>query len=125
MKRNPSARLNESLVYEILKDIFPSQNDYYQSDYKEELAELKHFGISTELELESLLQKHLNQILEIDADPVDEQSEKVYRAEYGDAEIDENLEKGFWFSLSGLLRLALDLEFGDSYKEFANARDGI
>jgi len=125
MKIDPSTSLNESILYGILKDTFPAQNDYSQADYKEELAELKHFGISTVFELETLLQKHRDQILEIDADPVDEQSENVYREMYGDAEIDENLEKGFWFALPGLLRLAMELEFGDSYKEFSSERDGI
>lgn len=31
----------------------------------------------------------------------------------------------FWYSYLGLLRIALTLEFGAAYEQYANERDGI
>jgi len=35
------------------------------------------------------------------------------------------LRKGFWFLYEALLRIALELEFGETYKDYAEKRDGI
>jgi hypothetical protein len=35
------------------------------------------------------------------------------------------VEHGYWFAYPALLRIALELEFGETYQAYANARDDI
>ena len=117
--------LDEKLVYRNLRSIFPKVNDYGNPDYKEELNELRLFGIKTNKQLRLLLKKHRKQILAIDKSPMDSKLAAFYKQELGKEEFREHIRKNYWFAYPGLLRLALELEFGDEYEKFANERDGI
>jgi len=117
--------LDEKLVYRNLRSIFPKVNDYGNPDYKEELIELRLFGIKTNKQLRLLLKKHRKQILAIDKSPMDSKLAAFYEQELGKEEFREHIRKNYWFAYPGLLRLALELEFGDEYEKFANERDGI
>lgn len=48
-------KFNEIDVYEVLKQTLPEQNDFSDSDYKEELQELLDFGINTKVKLLDLV----------------------------------------------------------------------
>jgi len=117
-------KLTPSLVYKILKNHFPKQNDFNECDYKEELNELVLFGIKTKEDLDSLIVKHKDDVLEIDSEPLDEQHKKWYR-DSGIEDLENKISNDFWFALPGLLRITLELEFGEKYQQFANKRDGI
>ena len=128
-KVNPTFTLMEYLtsqiVYKILKKSFPTQNDYSYCDYKEELEELRKFGIHTSEALELLISTHREQILKIDSEPLDTQHIKWYREDNSILNLEDKIQKGYWFALPGLLRVGLELEFGQKYRDFANNRDGI
>ncbi len=115
--------LVEDTVYRVLTEMFPKRNDFAESDYSEELAELHHFGIKSEEDFRQLLVKHRAKILEIDASPMDNWHEEYYQREYPDQPVRERIDQGFWFAFPALLRLALELEFGEQYEKFANKRD--
>ncbi|RYZ56447.1 MAG: hypothetical protein EOP49_00365 [Sphingobacteriales bacterium] len=117
--------LNEVTLYQTLKEAFPSQNDFYETDYHEELQELNDFGIATVGQLKSFLAKHRLTVLAIDADPLDEFHEQHYKNEYGDALVDERIKGGYWFAFPALLRIAMELEFGDAYRQYSKKRDGV
>jgi hypothetical protein len=119
--------LDETSVYKLLCDLFPKVNDFYKSEtgYTEELNELNVFGILTVKDLRLLLKRHRKMILEIDKSPIDSYHQEIYKEEMGAAVFNNFMRKRFWFAYPGLLRLALELEFGAKYEEFANARDGI
>lgn len=118
-------KLTPNSVYQELSKTFPKQNDFGESDYIEELKELLFFGIETKEELEKLLLKHKNNILTIDREPLDEQHVKWYSQDPSIDNLENKVENNYWFALPALLRISLELEFGDEYEKFANERDQI
>lgn len=119
--------LTPLLVHKALTAAFPKKNDYSPSEtgYGEELSELIHFGIVSVKDLRVLLQKHRKRILEIDRSPMDQVHQRMYAKEMGAAKFNDFVRRQYWFAYPGLLRLALELEFGEAYESFANVRDGV
>ncbi|WP_339409624.1 hypothetical protein [Pseudomonas sp. EA_35y_Pfl2_R5] len=119
--------LTPELVHKALRAAFPKKNDFSPSEtrYEEELSELIHFGVLCVRDLRGLLNKHRKRILEIDRSPMDQVHQRMYAKEMGIEKFNDFLRRQYWFAYPGLLRLALELEFGDAYEAFANARDGI
>ena len=112
-------------VYEVLCLTLPKQNDFFKSDYSEELQELLEFGVTTRLNLLDLVAKHKETVLSIDKEPLDDFHIQTYKKEYGKGYVKERIDREFWFAYPALLRIILELEFGDRYKTFADARDGV
>ena len=117
--------LTPESVHKALRRFFPEKNDDFPSDYIEELAELRAFGITTEELLDELLQRRAEEVMEIDRSPMSESDIRMHSEGSGEAFVAKRLREGFWFSYPALLRIALELEFGKSYEEFADKRDGI
>jgi hypothetical protein len=112
-------------IYEILCQTLPEQNDFYKPDYSEELRELLHFGINTRQQLLDLVDKHKEEALSIDNEPLDDYEIQHYAEEYGKGYVEERVKGKFWYAYPALLRIILELEFGDQYRIYANERDGI
>jgi hypothetical protein len=112
-------------VHEVLKRFFPAKNDDYECNYAEELKELNDFGIRTDQQLISLLQKRANEVMEIDRSPMGDYDIKLYSEDFGKEFVANRLREGFWFSYPGLLRIALELEYGKSYEDYADRRDRV
>lgn len=110
-------------VYLVLKQNFPIKNDFSQSGYNEELIELLYFGINTKDKLEKIIRKHKSQVLEIDSEDLDEFHIKSYSAELGEDYVNDRIENKYWFAYQGLLRIALELEFGDVHRQYSEKRD--
>jgi hypothetical protein len=117
--------LTPKLVHEILKRFFPAKNDNFECDYVEELRELDDFGIATEEQLVELLQKRVEEVMEIDRSPMTDFDIRMHAEADGEESVAKRLREGFWFSFPGLLRITLELEFGKSYEEYAYKRDGV
>lgn len=120
-------KLTPQLVHKALSSAFPKKNDYFPSEsgYEEELSELIHFGVLCVKDLRILLNKHRKKILEIDRSPMDKAHQKMYANEMGIEKFNDFIRRQYWFAYPGLLRLALELEFGEAYESFSNVRDGI
>ncbi len=110
-------------VYETLKRFFPAKNDDYQSNYVEELAELGEFHVTTQQQLADLLQRRAEEVMEIDRSPMDDYMIQFYSQDLGEAFVAQRLREGFWFAYPALLRIALELEFGEVYRQYAEKRD--
>ena len=117
--------LTPKLVHEVLKRFFPAQNDNFECGYVEELRELNDFGIATEEHLVGLLQKRVDEVMEIDRSPMDEVDIQMHSESEGVEAVQKRLRAGFWFSFPALLRIALELEYGKAYEEYADKRDGV
>jgi hypothetical protein len=117
--------LTPSLVHEVLKRFFPAKNDDFACEYVEELRELNDFGIATEEQLTSLLQKRAEEVMEIDRSPMSEADIRMHSEDSGEEFVANRLREGFWFSYPALLRIALELEYGKAYEEYANKRDDV
>jgi hypothetical protein len=50
---------------------------------------------------------------------------KYYIEEFGEDYVNERIKNKFWFSFSALLRITLELEFGEKYIEYSIKRDGL
>lgn len=119
------SQLTTRSIHEILSEYFPNTNDDFPSPYTEELSELNQFGISTAKQLRDLLSKWSAKIMEIDASPMSQQDIALAKADLGDRFVTKRLESGYWFSYPALLRIALELEFGDEYRKYSDKRDGV
>ncbi|MGV3756228.1 MAG: hypothetical protein ACO1QS_12670 [Verrucomicrobiota bacterium] len=117
--------LTPASVHQTLGRFFPAKNDDYPSDYVDELAELQTFGITTEEQLDELLQRRAEEVMEIDRSPMSDFDIRMHSEDSGAEFVANRLREGFWFSYPALLRIALELEFGQAYEEFADRRDGI
>ena len=117
--------LTPNLVHDVLKRFFPAKNDNFECGYSEELRELHDFGIQTEDQLVDLLQKRVAEVMEIDRSPMTEFDIRMHSEAEGAESVAKRLREGFWFSYPGLLRIALELEFGKAYEEYADKRDGV
>ena len=112
-------------VHRVMRSILPTKNDDYPSDYKNETDELLHFGIKTEEQFAALLSKHKEKLIEIDQSPLDEADRQMFIEDYGLEYVLKREEIGYWFSYPALLRICLELEFGEEYDRFSNIRDNI
>lgn len=117
--------LNEIDVYDVLSQTLPTQNDFFETDYKEELQELLEFDVNTKVKLLNLIVKHREAVLKIDEKDIDDYHIKLYSKEYGEDYVKTRLKNKFWFAYPALLRIILELEFGEDYKKYANKRDNI
>jgi len=123
-KMNHSA-ITQKDIHDVLRQTLPEQNDFSDSNYSEELEELLLFGIQTKVQLLDLVVKHREAVLEIDREPLNEQLIKWYKEDLGIHYVEERIKKEFWFSYSGLLRIILELEFGQNYIDYADKRDNL
>ncbi len=105
--------------------LFPSQNDFSQSNYEEELKELLNFGVDSVEKFEILMKGHCRKLLEIDSEPLDEQLLKWYEADNSIDNLALKIANGFWFAFPALIRIGLELEFGEKYKQYSDKRDGL
>lgn len=115
--------LDQKDIHEILAKLLPTQNDFYNSDYSEELEELIDFDIDTKTSLFDLVSKHREKLLEIDAEELDDFHVKYYGNLYGKDYVNDRIKNKFWFSYSALLRIALELEYGEKYSEYAYKKE--
>ena len=103
----------------------PEQNDFFKTDYAEELQELLDFGINNYTILSNLIVKHRIEVLRIDESELDEFHIKYYSEEFGKSYVEKRVKNKFWFAYPALLRIIMELEFGEKYKLYADKRDGV
>lgn len=111
-------------LYKLMRSLFPKQNDCASlADLAETIDELTTFSITTRRELRLLLKRHRQTLLDIDKTPLDAKHQKLYREDLGDDVYYDLIRRQCWFCYPALVRLALELEFGDRYETFAEQRD--
>jgi hypothetical protein len=128
--------LTTDTIYSTMLSLFPAQNDFGSRDFKEVLHELLLFKVDTLDHFESMMRRHRERILDIDSGRVehtgyiasslryllsDEKNIKSFRdANEGSlrADFDRCLKNRYWLSYAGLVRLAMELEFGTRYMTY-------
>lgn len=107
-----SAPLDADSIRRTVRPLFRRKNDYGDASFGELPAELSKFGIATVKDLRLLMKKHRRTLLT-------EENVKMCRAETlwlaseGDFSGIDTLSGKSWFALPGLVRSAMELEFGD------------
>jgi hypothetical protein len=110
--------LDPGLLASDLCKLVPRANQYGDVDYLELLNDLRAFGVRTRADLRRLMLRHRREMLRIDREPFDQVNARIQRAELGEAAFGELQRKGVFFSSAGLLRLALELEHGELFREY-------
>jgi putative GTP pyrophosphokinase len=105
----PSEKLNVDLIKQVLDSLLPLKNKTDDENYGRLFDDLKNHNITSRKQLIDLINKNLKAILKIDAEIVKYCNENPKNAEY---EIDlERLQKGIFYSHTGLVRSILEIEF--------------
>jgi hypothetical protein len=120
-----AAPLNQTNMARELRQILPKRNDIGLVNYAGLLTELAHFGIVTRAGFRRLMLRHRRQLIAVDRTPLDAMSERAFRNEFGDAYINNRFRRQYWFSWEAMTRFALEFEFGELYRVFAEKRDGV
>ena len=115
--------LTETSLAKAFRRLLPRQNNYCAVKYPELLEELRYFGIQTRGALRRLVLRNIREAVRIDREPLDQINARIYRKELGDAKFRVLERRQIFFGWEGLMRVILELEFGDRYREFADRRD--
>ena len=117
--------LTPELLHSILREFFPAKNDFGNSDYLEEIEELRDFGVVGQDDLMALLERQSQEVVGIDQSAMSKDDIRGAEYFFGKEDVAVRLREKRWFTFSGLLRIAMDLELGDSYRLYAEKRDRI
>ena len=123
--RLAKALLSASSMARILRRTMPKRNNVGIINYAALLEEARLFGVLTNGQFRKLMLKHRRTLIEADREPLSPQMERILRSEDGDAHVAYRLRRQYWFSWEALTRLALEFEFGEKYRTFADQRDGL
>jgi hypothetical protein len=115
--------LDEKNLAKALQSVLPRKNNYCAVNYPELLSELQHFGVRERGQLRKLVLRNIHEAVRIDREPLDEMNTKIYREELGSEQYRFLERRQIFFGWEGLMRVIMELEFGDRYREFADKRD--
>jgi hypothetical protein len=124
-QRIAAAALTPSSMARSLRRTVPRRNCVGVIDYEGLLNELREFGIFTNSQFRKLMLKHRRALIEADREPLTPQMERIFREEWGDDLVADRLRRQYWYSWEALTRLALEFEFGEQYRQFADRRDNL
>lgn len=105
-------------IEKIARGLFHRRHDYGDFDLTELLAELEGLGVSTIRQFRLLMKKHRRAILKDEREKMSRAETLYLLAEFGPQGIDVHTNTS-WFALPGLVREALEKEFGwDTVRPF-------
>lgn len=106
-------------LHKLMRRLFPRKTKQHSFDGDELVQEFLRFGIRSRKQARLLLKKHRRSMIDIDREPLDGINERIQSSEFGEEFVPNFRRTRLWFTHAGLARLALELEFGDSYRQFA------
>lgn len=112
------AKLNTAILASDLGKLLPRANRFGEVTYGELLNDLLAFGIITRAHLRRVLLRHRIELRRIDREPFDLLNAKIQRKELGDERFLDLQRRQIFFNSAGLVRLALELEHGERFKEY-------
>ncbi len=106
------APLNTKTIGMVVRPLFRRRNDYSQATLDELPSELSRFGILTVKDLRLLMKRHRRALLK-DENIRMRRAEVLWLSQQADsANLDAFAGKS-WYALPGLVRRAMELEFGE------------
>lgn len=115
--------LDEARLAKARRTLLPRRNGYCAVNYSELLAELRLFGVLSFHPLTQLILRHRREAIRIDREPLDAINKRIYRNELGEEKFSFLDRRKMFFGWEGLMRVILELEFEDRYRDFADQRD--
>lgn len=122
-QRRLTEPLSASRMHSVARCLFPSRSDYSDASWEELLPELARFGIGTRGAFTRLMKRHRRQLIAIDRDPLSPREVTYFEQEFGEAFVRDALRRQYWFALQALVRMAMELEFGEAASIWANPED--
>jgi len=110
-----NSTLDTDILESILDKMLPSNNKVSSEPYAELLDDLHAFDISTVADLQELLSKHKNKMIEQDAKRAEQERKDKVTISTLDETSKKRIEMGIYFTHVGLVRMALICEFGKRY----------
>lgn len=108
--------LNVDLLEKLLDEMLPPANKEPNEEYSELLEDLNHFRINTSDAIKELMEKHEKYI-------INKELKRIHSALDDDMIDRDRLEKGVFFQHIGLVRIALDAEFGENWENYILTRN--
>ena len=102
------------MIHRVMANTFPRRNDYGQGSFEELVPELAKFGITTLGKFQRLMTKHRKELLRIDRDRLSPAEERQYAEWLGASFVADAVRRQYWFAYPGLVRIAAELEFGET-----------
>lgn len=109
--------LNVDLIAKILSEVLPDENRTDKEDYSSLASDFDRFGIKRASDLRSLLEAHLSKVLEYERMTLGEHLSRLKHGRHSPMD-PERLKRGLYFSHTGLTRHALEVKFGDAYRDY-------
>ncbi len=110
-------------MHAIAKALLPRRNDYSALSWDELLSEVARFGITTRGEFTRLLKRHRRALIAIDRKPPSPGDVAFFKQQYGDTYVRDRLRRQYWFAFQGLVRVAMELEFGEAAEVWETSPD--
>ena len=106
--------LSGEMIHRVMANTFPTRNDFGQGSFEELVPELAKFGITTLGKFQRLMTKHRKELLRIDRDRLSPAEERQYAEWLGASFVADAVRRQYWFAYPGLVRIAAELEFGET-----------
>jgi len=116
--RAMKAKLDAATLASDLGKLIPRANQIGEVAYGELLNDLSAVGVTTRAQLRRVLLRHRLELRRIDREPFDPLNAKIQRSELGDARCRDLQRRQIFFNSAGLVRLALQLEYGEKFEHY-------
>jgi len=114
MATDTNEPLNVDVLEKTLDDLLPPENKSEKERYSELFEKLTHHGIRDQASLRTLVNKHLQTVLEVDAEAIEAARESLSPSFFEKhPQIEERMNRGIWFIHTALVMLMLEIEFPD------------
>ena len=112
-RRRQKAPLSGTAIHRIMASIYPSRNDYASEGFDELVSELARVGIRTCGEFRAMMTSVRRQLLKIDRDRLAPWEIRHMSESFGESFVKEAVRRQYWFAFPGLVRVAIDVRFGE------------
>lgn len=112
-ERIPDTKLDIDLLEIVLDKTLPLSNKDTNEFYEELLSELNHFELDTPKKLIGFIERHRDEVMSLDRNIVEQ---KKQRNSFFSNEEQLRVEQGVYLNHTGLIRQALDNEFGRDWR---------
>ena len=109
--------VSTEVIRKVVLSLFRRRRDYGNPDLSELLPELGRFGVTTSKQFRLLMKKHRRAIREDEERKMSRAKTIYFSEELGWEGLDAHACKA-WFSVSGVVREAMELEFGEEARVY-------
>ena len=104
--------LDSMIIRKVVLSLFHRRNDYGDASVSELIPELRKFGVTTQKKFRLLMKKHRRALHEDEGRRMQRAETSYLAKELGWLGIDVHANKS-WCAIPGLVRQALELEYGE------------